>query len=79
MWYGNITFIYHCAHITTLVRLTDGNGSISSPRFNPQGSKLVCDDNALYCVLMCVVLQVYLESPWGGPHHTCAQLNLVHN
>ncbi|XP_065909375.1 acylamino-acid-releasing enzyme-like isoform X1 [Dysidea avara] len=44
----------------TCVRLTDGNGSISSPRFNPQGSKLV-----------------YLESPCGGPHHTCAQLNLI--
>ena len=36
-----------------------------------------CGDNTLY-VLICVVLQVYLESPCGGPHHTCAQLNLVH-
>ena len=26
---------------------------------------------------MYVVSQVYLESPWGGPHHNCAQLNLV--
>ena len=28
-------------------------------------------------MLICVALQVYLESPRGGPHHTCAQLNLV--
>lgn len=42
MQYGELANVISQFQNAILARLTDGNSSICMPRFNPQGTKLVC-------------------------------------